>query len=261
MLLTILSDQYRANESQEIAAALADLCNPDDAFGWSSAGLYCFWNPGTSEILYIGLSVDLGRRFKEHSGLVKVDPSGTKQTQVKEFFSTNEKLGFSVLLQSSLDQPNLATSEKERLKLPGFEGIVNVKNGEGTLLKAFKDMMGKFPSWNKMGGSKFGASSATGGHFNFFKDLSDMSHPSVLRSDHSLRFLADDNNANEVFSEIAIHGLRIPTIGFMPMPMPIDMVIQRHLQHGLSDDLRAVIESERGKAWIQRVRELQKSLR
>lgn len=259
MLITILSDQYSSNESWEIADALSDLCSPDDPYGWSSAGLYCFWNPIDFEILYIGLSINLGRRFCEHNNLVKVDSKGTKQEEIGKFFASHQKLGFSVLLQAPLDQPDLTVSAKERLELPGFEGIVNVKNGEGTLLKAYKNMTGKFPAWNRMGGAKSGAKHATKGHFNFFKDLSEMSYQSVMRSDLPLRVLAKD--AYQASVEMAIHGLRIPTIGFMPIPMPVDLAIATNNKLGAGDAIKIVTDSERGKDWIQRMREFQKNQR
>lgn len=259
MLLTILSDQYRAKESAEISAALSDLCSPNDNYGWSSAGLYCYWNPANSEILYIGLSVDLGRRFSQHNGLENFDSTGTKREEITNFFKSNEKLGFSVFLQSSLDQPNLSVAAKERLQLPGFEGIINMRNGEGTLLQAYRDMTGKFPTWNKMGGAKSGAKHASNGHFNFFKDLSEMQHTSVMRSELSLRTLSDDDNAHEANLEIALHGLRIRTIG--GMGMPIDALLDTYLKLGLEDDIKMVTESKRGSAWIQRMRDFQKNQR
>lgn len=252
MLLTILADQYKADESKEIAAALSQVCSPDDNYGWSSAGIYCFWNPTTSEILYIGLSIDLGRRFCEHNSLVKVDPKGTKQEKIKEYFLENEKLGYSVLLQAPLDQPNLSVSEKERLQLPGFEGILNVKNGEGTLLKAYKNKTGKLPPWNKIGGARSGAKSATKGHFNYFKDLSEMSRPSVLRSELSLRQIS--NSAMEAAVEIGIHGLRIPTIGLSPLPMSVDMAIAFLTKHGCDDEVQLVLNSQRGVRWINQMK-------
>lgn len=46
-----------------MADAIDDLCCPNDNYGWVSAGIYCFWDYYTHEVLYIGLAGDLAERF------------------------------------------------------------------------------------------------------------------------------------------------------------------------------------------------------
>ncbi|PUA39251.1 hypothetical protein C8Z91_10500 [Paenibacillus elgii] len=94
MFGTIIMDAYRKEEIGQIAFALDDLCSATDSYGWASSGIYCYWNYYTNELLYIGLAVDLTERFKQHNGLIPVDPASCKYGKIMEYFQANEKLVF-----------------------------------------------------------------------------------------------------------------------------------------------------------------------
>ena len=83
MFGTVIIDAYRENEKQQMADAIDDLCCPNDNYGWASAGIYCFWDYYTHEVLYIGLAGDLAERFMQHNGLLHVE-SGSKEKQINE---------------------------------------------------------------------------------------------------------------------------------------------------------------------------------
>ena len=59
MFGTVILDAYTKDETKELADAINDLCCPNDNYGWASAGIYCFWDYYTREVLYIGLARDL----------------------------------------------------------------------------------------------------------------------------------------------------------------------------------------------------------
>ena len=106
MLRTIILDAYKENEKGKIAHALNELCSPRDNYGWASAGIYCYWNYYTHETYYIGLAVDLAERFKQHNGFYpKIDTKTCKKKEIDNYFRSEEKLGFSIIVQSPLSQP------------------------------------------------------------------------------------------------------------------------------------------------------------
>ena len=58
MLATIISDVYTIDERSDVANAIDDLCSPNDAYGWSSCGVYGFWEPMAKDAIYLGLTGD-----------------------------------------------------------------------------------------------------------------------------------------------------------------------------------------------------------
>lgn len=104
MFGTVIIDAYRKEEARELAEAIDDLCSPNDNYGWASAGIYCFWNYYAESILYIGLASDLTERFKQHNGILPVK-GGTKKEKIEEYFEKNERLGYTIFVQSPLSQP------------------------------------------------------------------------------------------------------------------------------------------------------------
>ena len=52
MFGTIIIDTYKKDETYEITDAIDDICCANDNYGWSSAGIYCFWNYYTREVFY-----------------------------------------------------------------------------------------------------------------------------------------------------------------------------------------------------------------
>jgi len=103
MLATIILDAYKQTETYEMAEAIKGITYLDC---WSSAGIYCFWNYYTKEVLYVGSSNDLFERFKQHNGLIKCNPRACKRKYIQEYFQNNEKLGYTIMLQSALFQQN-----------------------------------------------------------------------------------------------------------------------------------------------------------
>ena len=104
MFGTVILDAYTKDEKFDMARAIDDLCSPSDNYGWASAGIYCFWDYYAEAILYIGLAGDLAERFKQHNGILPLK-SGSKQKEIEDYFSKNDRLGYTIFVQSSLSQP------------------------------------------------------------------------------------------------------------------------------------------------------------
>ena len=179
MLSTFIREKYKLKDIPELAEAVDDLFDPEVDYGWASSGVYCFWDPNSYEILYVGLAVDLAQRFRQHNGLISAKPSTCKYSEISKWFICNDQIGYSVLAQSSLSQASCKKfnmrfdlSKEEmveqygELVQAGHEAIVNT---EGLLIEAQKKSTGKIPRWNKVGGSIFGGGKATSKHIYSLK--------------------------------------------------------------------------------------------
>lgn len=172
MLCSYIKEIYKKQDSCELADAINDIASPSDGYAWSSAGVYCFWNPENNDILYIGLAVDLSQRFKQHNSIVSCDPKGCKGPEISEWFETHPQLGYSVLVKSSLSQPycssvNPATISEDIMNgSTSSYGQVSIERTEGLLLESCKIKHGTYPPWNKMGGSIVGSNKATKQHLS-----------------------------------------------------------------------------------------------
>ncbi len=162
MLATVIVDMFRRDQTSELADALLDICASTDNYGWSSAGLYCFWDPYATEIRYIGLAADMVARFRQHTGLTECEPRSCKRLQIENHFAAHDYLGYSVFVQASLLQP-LAPAVREKLGLRSAvldewreDGTADIRLSEGWLIRA-RQRLGEKPDWNRVGGSKCGA--------------------------------------------------------------------------------------------------------
>ncbi len=101
MLATMILDTYCWDERDGISAALDDICCPANGYGWSSSGLYFFWDTSSHELLYVGLAIDLPQRFKQHNGILGAPASSCKLHQITEYFQAHTRLGFTIQVQLS----------------------------------------------------------------------------------------------------------------------------------------------------------------
>ncbi|WP_368914594.1 GIY-YIG nuclease family protein [Exiguobacterium acetylicum] len=215
MFATIIQNAYRINETFDIVRYLEDLCSPKDPYGWSSSGIYSFWNYDTKEVYYIGLAVDLAERFKQHNGLISMKEGGCKYTKIQEYFNSNDKLGYSVFLQSPLSQPitrkNIESWFKydlEQVSIQDFsreQSKIDLRHIEGILIESFRMNFGRLPLWNSVGGSTVGQSRTTLGNYDIVYDFSHQRNsPLVSRS--TLKEISE-NPTYEVY-ESFLHGIR-----------------------------------------------------
>lgn len=216
MFGTVIIDAYKEDEKEQIANAIDDLCSPSDTYGWASAGIYCFWDYYTKEVLYIGLAADLNDRFKQHNGINIVDDNSCKRKQIDEYFNKKEKIGYSIFVQSSLSQPITHRNEKDYRKMlgdefsredyVGEEGKEHIKQVEGILIETYRKANGKFPLWNRMGGSLYGQKVASIGNYDIVKSFIDF-QPNPLVSRCSLRELSE--NPMHAAFENYLHAVRM----------------------------------------------------
>ncbi len=219
MLCTFIHEKYSSKDKCNLAKAIDDICSPLSNYGWSSAGLYCFWDVNTFEVLYVGLAVDLAERFKQHNGITETDPQCCKVNQLNDYFSKNELIGYSIFVQSSYSQPScrrfnvrngLTKQEMEEqysdLIKQGHETIVLV---EGLLIEAHKKATGKKPKWNKVGGSIIGAQKATADHL-YLLELFSGKRDDWMIARRSITKLSEDPICEE--REEYLHAIRLVAI-------------------------------------------------
>lgn len=206
MFATIILDSYEYEERSEMAEAIDENCSPNDTWGWSSNGIYCFWNVDTKEILYIGLASDLSNRFKQHNGLNGFTQEGTKQNEITNYFKENKKLGYSIFVQSPLNQISVSRS-KENKECFDEEFLDDrndeLKKLEGRLIQAFKLKTGNFPKWNKINGKGVKPTSYELELIDFFTN----SKESIIISRKTLRELSSDPTF--CYFESTLHGIKM----------------------------------------------------
>jgi hypothetical protein len=158
MLATIILDTFQKTEITDIANALDDICSPNDNYGFASAAIYCFWSIDPRDILYIGLAKNVAERFRQHTGLISCDPNCCKRIQIEEYFNLNNRIGYSIIVQSTLEQPFMGnrdnvTDDDVLAAIDAVEGEENIAFGEGLLIKLYEDIASKKPRWNKVHGA------------------------------------------------------------------------------------------------------------
>lgn len=220
MFGTVILDAYTKEETEELASAINDLCCPTDSYGWASAGVYSFWDYNTHELLYIGLASDLYERFRQHNGFTPVSDECCKYQQIQDYFESHEKLGYTIFVQSPLSQPlvhrNKDMYEKIAKELNSTvqnmmdkQGINDIKRVEGILIEAYRKYMGRYPAWNKMGGSVEGQKRVMDNNINIVKSFSNpqMYDVSPIMSRSTIRELS--NNPTYESFESFLHAVRM----------------------------------------------------
>ncbi len=211
MLGTIIRDLYGKQETHEIKYALDDIASPNDTYGFSSVGVYCYFNPEDSTALYIGLARDLTQRFCHHNGVIKVKPESCKVREITAWFTEHEKLGLAIFVQSPLEQVSTSRNAKKRSKNTGehsdspLEGLLHATTMEGILIESYKAKHGSLPPWNKTGASLTGQGLATTGGYNLLEIMTGKVD-SLILSRKTLRELSDDPTYLEF--ESLLHGGR-----------------------------------------------------
>jgi len=170
MLTTYIRDIYRESETEELANAIEEIASAIHTNGWASSGVYCFWDPGNNQVLYIGLASDLYNRFREHNNLKSCPSKGCKKDNIASWFKDNDRLGYSILVQSQLSQTEVARNEGRLIKsyasdLYDPKKVISIT--EGLFIETEKLGQGNLPPWNKISGGSYGKNKASKQHIEF----------------------------------------------------------------------------------------------
>ncbi|MFC9838860.1 hypothetical protein ACFVKB_34380 [Rhodococcus sp. NPDC127530] len=184
---TVIRDVYTDAERRTMYKTLRELLPSPD---WSTAGLYCYWDPHTREALYIGLSNNLPSRFAQHNSLSGKPGKGDKALEINDWFRTHDRLGFSIVIQDAVADDDYGRYSKI---------------AEGQLIEGYRALHDKFPPWNKISGSTdghgyVGADTAT--WFDFMTGKFD----GLVVARRTIRGLNDDGAAD--LNEGRIHMSR-----------------------------------------------------
>jgi len=212
MFGTFIVDSFTKNEAQDIADALDEICSPGDSVGWASTGIYSFWDYYTKEIYYIGYAVDLANRFRQHNGILPINDGACKYQQIIDYFSKNQRLGYSIFVQSPLAQAATHRNHTildfdDNTEWISQESKESSRIVEGSFIEIFRKRDGELPHWNKIGGSIIGSKRA---NLKMYDQLhrcltGNQRDPLVARS--TIREIAK-NNVFEWY-ETTLHGVRM----------------------------------------------------
>jgi hypothetical protein len=202
MLCTVVWDVYRDDERRQLWTAIQELLQ-EDSRDWSRRGVYGYWDPGTRELLYVGLATNLPERFAQHNRLVS-HSGGNKADKIDEWFRSHERLGFTLLLQAAaVETLEMLCRLSPRL---GVEVSEISRIAEGQLIELHRLEHGHRPPWNSVGGSTLGAGWATPGGRSMVRLLS-AADESLFVARRGLRDLVADDAA--LRCEALVHGARM----------------------------------------------------
>jgi hypothetical protein len=205
MLCTVIWDIYRSDERPQVWEALQSLLL-EDSPDWSRKGVYGYWDPETKKLLYLGLANNLPERFSQHNGLVP-HSGGNKSDQIEAWFERHEQLGLTTMIQAAA--VGLLDLMHEISPSLGAESSEIIALGEGQLIELHRRETGARPSWNRIGGSKYGAELAIENGHSLIPILS-AARDSLFVARRSLRDLTADERARTW--EATIHSARMRAV-------------------------------------------------
>ena len=209
---SFILDSYAHDEKAVLAESINDICSPFDSFSWASTGIYCFWDYYSHEILYIGKSIDLSERFRQHNGIAFPHEGGTKREEIGRYFENNPRLGYSIFVQSSLSQ----SSNRRNYKSYPFTDVnrcidvdscESISAIEGNFLIECHNLTGSYPIWNHMGGKVYKYDKK---YINIYKELLNHLSGRVMDdfiSRSSIRELS--SNSSYLCYELELHAIRM----------------------------------------------------
>lgn len=204
MLCTAISDVYRSDERELIYDALQRVLGPGQP-DWTPKGVYAYWDPTSHEILYLGLASDLPERFAQHNGILS-HRGGNKTAEINDHFSRCEELGLTVLVQSKAIQLLEDIAAIDPTLGAVARNVIGV--GEGQLIEIHRLVHGRWPGWNKTGGSTRGQRWATPARD--LLDVLSLRRDSLFTARRGLRVVAQDLRIR-VF-ESTIHAARMRAV-------------------------------------------------
>lgn len=253
MLCTLIHDAYRTDEREEVHNALETLV-ADGQPDWSRMGVYAYWDRTSHEILYLGLASDLPARFAQHNALV-THGGGNKRKEIDAYFSSQERLGFTILLQSKA----IAFMEQIQKIDPtmGATAARTIAVGEGQLIEMRQLVYGKRPAWNATGGASAGKRYARPAPA--LLELLAARRESLFAARRPLRVLIGDFGLR--LFEATIHASRMRAAmhehGMANIPRPGEQISARRIERMIMlRDGRLVEELDASDAEIRRWIEL-----
>jgi hypothetical protein len=168
--------------------------------------VYAFWDPNGRELLYVGLASNIPQRFAQHNALVS-HSGGNKTKEIREWFSTHERLGLTVLIQGAAVK--ILEDVRRMDWMLGAEARALTQIAEGQLIELHKQEYGRWPPWNGVGGSIQGSEWARPNERSVIKLLS-AADDSLFVARRTLRELVEDKRALQL--EALLHSARMDAL-------------------------------------------------
>jgi hypothetical protein len=226
VLCTVIYDAYKTTERAEVHEALSTLLSSGQR-DWSPEGVYAYWDRTTHDILYLGLASELPTRFAQHNGLTS-HGGGNKTKEINRHFASNERLGFTILIQSKA----IGLMEQIQTLDPtmGATAARTIAVGEGQLIEMHRLLHGRRPAWNRTGGSRGGKRYAT--RAPALLDLLAARRESLFAARHSLRVTTGSFRLR--LFEATIHASRMRAMmeahGMTTVPKDGDVIDQARIE-------------------------------
>ncbi|MGH1117191.1 GIY-YIG nuclease family protein [Bacillus paranthracis] len=141
-----------------------------------------------------------------------MNEKGCKLKKIQEYFNTQEKIGYSIFVQSYLHQPVYSENKAEweqfdTSQFPSVQqALEDIKRVEGILIETYRMRHNDLPPWNKIGGEIAGQKVATGGNYIFIESLTKQNF-SPFTAKHTLREISE--SATYLAFEEFLHSVRM----------------------------------------------------
>jgi len=216
MFSTVIGEMYGRDHAGHVARALTDICSPFDAYGWSSAGVYMFWDPRERRPLYIGYSTNLARRFCEHNGLVPCDSNSCIANELDEYLDAAQPplVGFSILVQEPFIKIKGTRGDPELADptTPYEVDLDDIRAIEARLIEVWERAFGTKPRWNAARGSVAGRKKVTPDDLHVLEIMA-FRQKSFIVSRSMLREISNKPNLYEYEDHLHAERSRLINLG------------------------------------------------
>lgn len=202
VLATVLREVYEPAERRDVHRAISDLCPPNVNIGWSPRGIYAYWDLESRRLLYIGLASSLARRFAEHNGLVRCDPSGCKFPEIAAHQRQYGSIGLSLVV-GDVEGEEDARGNAEVTDFHPSD--TDIRQAEGFLIEVLRRHAGGL-AWNKIGGATFARSEVAARHVALIDELTGRLDTDFVAR-RGIRELAAD--PTDALREATLHSARL----------------------------------------------------
>ncbi len=173
---TLLAFQYGMDERSEVPKVIRAITSAAGP-GWSSSGVYVFWDPKSKRVLYVGKATDLATRIADHNGLHAGSGAASKWGRVKGLIDSRGSAGLTLVMAPPeirraektaqaryrvrvgrivpVADPIRATFESDIVRFSAAANFA-IAAVESALIRRYADNGNLWPEWNDAEGAMWG---------------------------------------------------------------------------------------------------------